>query len=209
MASSTFKYLKNSAVVNYRISGSKFIGYSFPASTIEEFENFLKEVKLEHYTATHHCTARIMNPWDLNEFSQDDGEPNGTAGLPILNAMRSENICNACIIVVRYYGGTKLGKSGLIDAYGHTAKLAIEDSELGTMKTGISVIAEFSYDQKKTIDLLLTQDKFTLANANYMENITYEIHTETKNGLELVTELEKLSYLDIKIKEEKNILIYS
>ncbi len=209
MAQKKFFHIKTPSQVRYKISGSEFIGYCRSTPTESDFELFLHEVKTEHYNATHHCTAWIINPWKPVEFSQDDGEPSGTAGLPILNTMRSANLCNTGIIVVRYYGGTKLGKAGLIDAYSHTANLAIKKATLENLCTGKEVIVQFGYDQKKQVDFVLLKDKFNLVEAVYLEDITYTIQSETENGAELVTELEKLSYLGIKITDEKDILIYS
>src|SRR5699024_755346 len=83
--------------------------------------------------ATHHCYGWRISPNNIEEFAQDDGEPGGTAGLPILNQLKSFNVVNGACVVVRYFGGTKLGKAGLIQAYGHTAELCLKQAELSNL----------------------------------------------------------------------------
>lgn len=107
----------------YRDKGSKFIGLLFPCEQEEEFKQQLERIKKNHYNATHHCYAWRINPHKVTEFSNDDGEPSGTAGLPILNQLKSVDLVNVAAVIVRYYGGTKLGKPGLIEAYKESTAL--------------------------------------------------------------------------------------
>lgn len=97
--------------------GSKFIGYSYPISDQEELKQIIKELQKKHPQARHFCWASIVGKEESVERSSDDGEPSGTAGKPILNQLLSHQLQNACIVVVRYFGGTLLGTSGLINAY--------------------------------------------------------------------------------------------
>lgn len=160
---------------DYRIKGSKFLSYISPADTTEVAEKYLEEIKTLHPTATHHCYAFRVNPGDLVEFSQDDGEPNGTAGPPILNAMRSSELVNAVSIVVRYYGGTNLGKSGLIDAYGKSVEHALKKSDLKTIVPTQQFSIIYPYNQQSAIDKL--KHTFTLfeIDAIYAENVTLQV----------------------------------
>lgn len=155
----------------YRIKGSKFISFINPCNTTEEADKQLKKVRNNHPTATHHCHAFRVNPSTVIEYSQDDGEPGGTAGLPILNAMKSVNIVNTVIVVVRYYGGTNLGKSGLIDAYGKSAALVIEQATLKKLVATQRFQITYSYDQQSLIDTL--KHSFTLfeINSDYTEHV--------------------------------------
>ncbi len=115
----------------YKEKSSKFIALLFPATNIEEAEEVRKKTAKEYYDATHNCYAlRIGSGNKLIEKFSDAGEPSHTAGEPILNALKQRNISNAICIVVRYFGGIKLGKGGLIRAYNQSALLAIDSAKL-------------------------------------------------------------------------------
>src|SRR5690625_901712 len=101
-----------------------------PCADEAEKESGLERVREEHPVATHHCYGYIYNPADPVSYSSDDGEPSGTAGQPILNALLSANLMNVLMVAVRYYGGTQLGKPGLIEAYGELTRLTVNEAEL-------------------------------------------------------------------------------
>jgi uncharacterized YigZ family protein len=148
------KTVKKSYQETFREKGSKFIGYLFSVSSKEEFEKQLKEIVSEYPDATHHCYAWRINPNKIKEFAQDDGEPSGTAGLPILNRLKSFEIVNCGCVVVRYYGGTNLGRSGLIQAYGQTAELCLQKASLQTLIPTQNFEIIFPYAQQTHIDQL-------------------------------------------------------
>jgi len=113
----TYQILADKAYGEYREKGSKFLAYAFPASSISEVEMCLEEVKAIHPKASHHCYAyRIGIEGDLYR-ANDDGEPSGTAGKPIFGQLLSQEVSDTLVVVVRYFGGSKLGASGLINAY--------------------------------------------------------------------------------------------
>ena len=108
---------------------SKFISIIFPYDDVSGFKSWLSELRKKYHDASHVCWAyRIYTGNQLEENSSDAGEPSGTAGLPILNAMKQKGLVNCGLSVIRYYGGTKLGKRGLIDTYGYSARELIEKS---------------------------------------------------------------------------------
>ncbi len=115
-------------------------------------ELHLSEAKSEHPTATHHCYAWRVNPAQPEEYASDAGEPGGTAGLPILNQLRSAELINVGCIVVRYYGGTKLGKAGLIESYGHTAGLCIEQARLHRLTPTRLFRIEYPYELQSQVE---------------------------------------------------------
>ena len=159
---------------DYRVKGSKFYGFLHPAGSKSEAEKFLQKVKNEHPTATHHCYAWRIGSHQTEEFEQDDGEPKGTAGMPILNALKSTELVNCILISVRYYGGTKLGKSGLIDAYGESARLCIEAANLRKVIPVQKYRIKYDYQHQGIIDKL--KNDFTLLeiNSTYLEDVVYE-----------------------------------
>jgi uncharacterized YigZ family protein len=180
---------------DYRVKGSKFLSYISPCDTTEEAEIKLSGVRDIHPTATHHCYAFRVNPSEISEHSQDDGEPNGTAGLPILNAIRSANIVNTIIVVVRYYGGTKLGKGGLIEAYGTAASVVIESSVLKKIVTTRRFEIEYSYDQQSLIEKL--KHSFTLfeIDSAYTDKVKLVLECPISEAKKFEGKLNSISHL--------------
>jgi uncharacterized YigZ family protein len=114
----------------YKDRGSKFLYFGIPVRSEAEIKDELAILRKTYYDASHHCYAWILGPKGENFRANDDGEPNHSAGDPILGQLKSNNLTNALIVVVRYFGGTKLGVSGLIQAYKASASLAIEENEI-------------------------------------------------------------------------------
>ncbi|MBK8338612.1 MAG: YigZ family protein [Flavobacteriales bacterium] len=112
----------------FRDKASKFIGIAFPIAHEEEFKEVLGTIAREHHSARHHCYAWVLGADGERYRGTDAGEPSGTAGKPILGQLRKRSITHAAVVVVRYFGGTLLGRSGLMHAYGEAAHLALEDN---------------------------------------------------------------------------------
>ncbi len=114
----------------YKVKGSKHFSYAFPVTSEEDIKNCLEVIKLAHHTARHHCYAWRLG-YDASRYrTNDDGEPSNTAGPPILGVLKSNSLTNVLVVVVRYFGGTKLGVGGLIDAYRTAAAYAIEEGTI-------------------------------------------------------------------------------
>jgi uncharacterized YigZ family protein len=124
---SEFKTLAQESYGEYKEKGSKFIGFAYPLENESDPENRIAEIKKIHHKARHWCYAYT---WQGTFRSNDDGEPSGTAGKPIENQLKSYDLENTLIIVVRYFGGTKLGTSGLINAYKTASKEALDNAEI-------------------------------------------------------------------------------
>jgi len=114
----------------YTESKSRFLAFAFPVSNEFEIKHQLAQLKIEYPDATHHCYAWILNPDKSAQRVNDDGEPANTAGRPILKQINAKNLTNILVVVVRFFGGKKLGIPGLIEAYGETAKLCLLNIEL-------------------------------------------------------------------------------
>lgn len=136
----------------YKDKGSKFIAISRHVETEEEFTEFLKEVKKKYYDARHHCYAWRLSPEEERYRANDDGEPSGTAGKPILNQLLSKELFYSSIIVVRYFGGTKLGVSGLINAYKSSSREALENAKI--VKKFIYSTLELKFDYPRLNDVM-------------------------------------------------------
>lgn len=152
---SKYKTISTGGEAQYRVLGSRHIGLAYPVSSEEEIKTIIDTLWKEHHSATHVCYAWRLG-WDKSRFrANDDGEPGGTAGKPILGQIQSFDLTNILICVIRYYGGTKLGTGGLIDAYKTTAKLTIEASTIEEQMVKDHYSLSFSYDQMPVIMKLL------------------------------------------------------
>lgn len=130
MSNDTYKTISQESEGLYKEKGSKFITYAYPVSTEEEIKEHIAKLKKEYYDARHHCYAYMLGADKKNFRANDDGEPSSTAGKPILGQILSNDLTNILIVVVRYFGGTKLGASGLIHAYKTAAADAISNAEI-------------------------------------------------------------------------------
>ena len=126
----TFYTLGGEAEALYKDKGSKFLAYGYPVTCEEEIKGRLDALRKRYYDATHHCYAWRLGPKGESFRAVDDGEPSSTAGRPILGQMLSREVTDALIVVVRYFGGTKLGVPGLIEAYKRSAALVLENAEI-------------------------------------------------------------------------------
>lgn len=186
----------------FREKGSKFIGYLFPASSSDLFDEGLQDIKSEYPDATHHCYAWRINPNKVEEFVQDDGEPSGTAGLPILNKLKSFEVVNCGCVVVRYYGGTNLGKSGLIQAYSYTAELCLQKASLQTLIPTQNFEITYPYSQQSHIDQLKNRFDLKEINTQYLEQITLEIACRSGQADEFWDSLQQLAHQDIESEKK-------
>lgn len=137
--------------------GSKFIGFAFPVNNENELKNALEKIRGEHPKATHHCYAFRMGLNGENYRANDDGEPSGSAGLPIYNQLLAHEITNVLVISVRYYGGTKLGVSGLVKAYKESAKITLEEAIIVTKELETQIEIHFNFNQQNLIFTLLSK----------------------------------------------------
>jgi uncharacterized YigZ family protein len=173
------------------------MGYLFPAETEEDFQNELDRLRSKYPDATHHCWAWRLNPAQPREFSSDDGEPSGTAGLPILNQLKSFDVVNAGIVVVRYYGGTKLGKSGLIEAYGRGAALCLEKARLLSIKPVQMYEIVYPYPEENAIQKLINDFELTVVDSEYLETIKLTVACPKPNINLFETNISGMEHLKI------------
>lgn len=164
----------------YKTKSSKFYGYLLPAASEDTFNSELYRLKSEHNTATHHCYAYRINPFRPEEFETDDGEPSGTAGQQILNRMRSSELINCGLIVVRYYGGTKLGKSGLIEAYSETTVKCIHKAVLQKVVKILLFKITYEYGQQSVINRLIHTFNLSEESSVYSEKVTLILSCDSK-----------------------------
>lgn len=149
--------IEKSAVAEYKDRGSKFIGYAYPLESTDDFKKCLEEVKKEHPKASHHCFAYRIG-LDNNVYRvNDDGEPSGTAGKPILGQIDSKQLTNILIVVVRYFGGTLLGVPGLINAYKTAASIVLQVTPTVQKPIEENYILHFDYTQMNEVMMVVKQ----------------------------------------------------
>ena len=182
--------------------GSKFIGFAFPINSETDLKKNLEKIREEHPKATHHCYAFRLGLNGENYRANDDGEPSGSAGLPIYNQLLANDLTNILLIVVRYYGGTKLGVSGLVKVYKESAKLTLEESEILIRELETIISIEFPFNQQNVIFTLLNKFDGKIQEFNASENceITALIKTSQKENIsEQLSEMQNISFKFLEI----------
>jgi uncharacterized YigZ family protein len=159
----TYKTLKNpTEPVLYKDKGSKFIGYAFPIESKDNFKAHIDKLKQEHTSAGHFCFAYQLGIDTPYHRTSDDGEPSNSAGLPIYGQLQAFGVTNVLVVVVRYFGGTKLGVGGLISAYKTTAKLSLEASHIQTLDVLIPLKLTFAYKELSQVMRIIKKYQLVL-----------------------------------------------
>ncbi len=177
--------------------GSKFIGFAFPINNETDLKNALEKIRADHPKATHHCYAFRMGLSGENYRANDDGEPSGSAGLPIYNQLLANEITNVLVISVRYYGGTKLGVSGLVKAYKECAKITLEEAKIITKELESEIEIQFSFNQQNVIFTLLSKYDAKVLNFDANENciLTAILKTAQKESIsEKLSEMQNIVF---------------
>jgi len=188
------KSIKFNIENEFIIKKSKFITKLYFVTSEIEIKNILDENKTEYKDATHICYAYILN--NVERFN-DDSEPSGTAGMPILNVLKNNNLNNVLCIVIRYFGGIKLGAGGLIRAYCSSVSEALNKTEIINVVNGKKIELTFSYDDIKKVNHILND--INIVDKQFDENVKYIIIVKEKNVNSLINQLTELC--NIKIKE--------
>ena len=177
------KSIKHNTNNTYIVNKSKFICYLYKVDNIEEINIYLDEIKNKYKDATHHCYAYILD--NIKRFS-DDNEPGGTAGMPILNVLENNDLNHILCIVVRYFGGIKLGAGGLVRAYTKSVTETLNNTEIKELIKGFKITIEFDYNDTKKIDNLLKECK--IIDKSFDDKITYTFLID-ENKYELIKNL--------------------
>ena len=177
----------------FKDRGSKFFGFAFPFQDENDLKEILENLKKEHHNARHFCFAYRINPRNIAERANDDGEPNHTAGTPILGQILSADLINVLIVVARYFGGTKLGVSGLINAYKSAARLAIENGQIVKMELEEALSFSFAYAEMNEVMRVLKKSDARIINQNMGLHVemTLKIREDKLSDLKLQLELLK------------------
>jgi len=158
----SYNTIEKTASTEFKDRGSKFIAYAFPIQSVADFKTKLEEIKKEHPKATHHCFAYRLGTDGNNFRVNDDGEPSGTAGRPILGQIDSKNLTDLLVIVVRYFGGTLLGVPGLINAYKSSAALVLQLTPVISKAIEVPYRIQFDYTQMNEVMTLLKKNNCSI-----------------------------------------------
>lgn len=152
---------------------SKFIGYAKPVKTQEEAVEFISKIKSKHWDATHNVYAYVLRENNIQRYS-DDGEPSGTAGVPVLDVMLKESLVDVCVVATRYFGGTLLGAGGLVRAYSHTSKIALDAAGIITMAQCSVMSAEVDYSFYDRLNILLSDFSAVILDTSFSDKVCVE-----------------------------------
>ena len=166
----------------FKDRGSKFYSYAFPISNEEEIKEKIELLKKQHYNARHWCYAWQLGKNYDHYRANDDGEPSNSAGMPIYGQLQSFNVTNVLVVVVRYFGGTKLGVGGLIKAYKNGAKLALENSNIIDKTINEEFLIKFEYPEMNTVMRIIKDEKISIINQKLELNCEFIISIRKKEA---------------------------
>ena len=186
-----FITIENNVVSEFVEKKSKFIGNLFYIESCKQAEDIIKETKKKYFDAKHNCIAyRVIENGQLIERFSDNGEPQGTAGAPMLNILQKNNLVNVLIIVTRYFGGILLGTGGLVRAYQKSLMLALEDCKKITKVLGESLEVELDYSNLESFKYYCKNNNINIVDIDYKEYIVCKIELEEDKKAKLLEDYE-------------------
>lgn len=198
----TYKTIASpSEEILFKEKNSKFFGYAFPVTSEEEIKNHLDILRKQHYGAVHFCYAFQIGTDKIQYRANDDGEPSNTAGAPIYGQIQSFGLTNILIVVVRFFGGIKLGVGGLISAYRTSAQMALEASEIIEKTINIHYTVSFDYKNMNKVMRVIKEKNLEIISQNMNESCEIEIATRKKNAEQIVDIFNNLFEIEIKLKD--------
>ena len=166
-----FRTIKEDGQVQEEIKKSRFICHAKRVYSEEEARDFITAIKKEHYKATHNCSAFIIGERSEIKRTSDDGEPSGTAGVPMLGVLENHNLTNICVVVTRYFGGIKLGAGGLIRAYAGSVALAVKEIGIIEIKEQAGIAIQMSYAQYQEYGNFLKEHNLIELETNFTDQV--------------------------------------
>lgn len=185
----------------YKEKNSKFFGYAYPISNEEEVKEIIETLKKQHHTARHWCYAYQIGTENISYRANDDGEPNNSAGMPIYGQIQSFEVTNVLVVVVRYFGGVKLGVGGLISAYKTSAQMALEASEIIEKTIDIHFMISFDYKNMNKVMRIIKEKNLEIVAQKMEMSCEVEIVTRKKNAEQIFNTFNSIYEIVIKKKE--------
>lgn len=174
----TYKTVKTSGEHEIVINKSRFIGHVARATTEDAAIEFIQSIKKKHWNATHNCSCYLIGEHDQIQKAQDDGEPSGTAGVPMLDVLKKKQLKDTVVVVTRYFGGIKLGAGGLVRAYSKATSEAIDTIGVVTrqLMRVMHVVVDYTWLGK--VENELRSSIYEIKQINYLENVEFEVYVE-------------------------------
>lgn len=196
-----FKTVFKESEVELQISKSRFIGYAKPVEDENDAMRFIEKIKKKHWDASHNVPVYVVGEnFGIQKYS-DDGEPSGTAGVPILEMLKKEAITDVCIVVTRYFGGVKLGTGGLVRAYTQSAKAALEAAEIVEKKVNVLLKVDFDYHYHgKLQNYFLGVPQIIIKESFFTDRISLEIYVEPQFELGITSHIIELTSGQVEIE---------
>lgn len=188
------------------INKSRFIAHIRPVQNEEEAKAFINEIKSSHKDATHNCSAYTVGPEMNIQKANDDGEPSGTAGVPMLEILKKLEIHDACVVVTRYFGGIKLGGGGLIRAYSGAVRDVIYDIGRVELREAVPVTVTISYDLTGKFEYELASTPYMLRNQFYTDKVSYQIDVVKQDYDEFIQFLNRITASNYDLEEDFKLL---
>lgn len=193
MSAAEYKTVQKSAFDEYIINKSRFIGYASPVSTEEEALSFIKSVREKHRDATHNCYAYIIGENAGIMRYSDDGEPSGTAGMPMIEVLKNKGLVNVCVVVTRYFGGILLGAGGLVRAYSHSTVIAVNAACEVIMKPSVRMLCDVPYSLWDKVNYRLSSMPVICESVSYSTEVEATLLCESRNTDDVIQTLTQLT----------------
>lgn len=195
----TYKTLaKPSEEILYKEKNSKFYGYAFPVTSEDEIKNHLETLRKQHHGAVHFCYAFQIGTNKIQYRANDDGEPSNSAGMPIYGQIQSFGLTNVLVVIVRFFGGVKLGVGGLISAYRTAAQMALEESEIIEKTIDIFFKVNFDYKNMNKVMRVIKEKNLSIISQNMNESCEIIISTRKKNAEIIFDIFDNLFEIEVK-----------
>lgn len=194
----TYQTISSASQGIYKEKGSKFLAFAFPIFSEEEFKNHLSHLKKEYHDARHHCYAFKLGLTENEYRYSDDGEPNNSAGKPIYGQILSKNLTNVGIVVVRYFGGTKLGVGGLVTAYKEAAADALNNAKIVEQTVNDFYQITFDYTVMSEVMNFIKQHNLNVIKQVFENSCLIEFNIRQSESEQLIQELENIEVVKVK-----------
>jgi len=181
----------------FREKGSKFLAFAYPVSNLQEFKARLEAIKKQYHDARHHCYAYILGSQGLKSRANDDGEPRHSAGDPILGQIKSRQLTNTMVVVVRYFGGTKLGVPGLVNAYKTAAQEALTNNQIIEKVVQEVIEVQINYEHLNQLMWLINQYSLTIIRQRFESTVLIELGVRKSLMEQVGIKLQALPSLEI------------
>ena len=188
----SYKTIREYAKDSFTEKKSEFIGYITPVKTNDEAIEFINSIKALNRKATHNVYAYILQDQNITRYS-DDGEPQGTAGVPVLDVLQKEGLTDVCVVVTRYFGGVLLGGGGLVRAYSHGCKIAVDAAQIMLMCSCFEITAKMDYNLYGKVTYILPDFEVKILDTDFSDSVTIKFLIKSELMDKLYEDITNLS----------------